>query len=107
MKPILRYAKKLTLSPTRMSEADAASVLRSWMGGRCALFDSAGDGAVDFYNRLVDGVGLALPEGYVAEAANGFRPWDTTSSPRSLSRETHPYEPLRVCNHDRRTQLFA
>jgi hypothetical protein len=28
------------------------------MGGRCA-----------FYNRLVDGVGLALPEGYVAEAA--------------------------------------
>ena len=23
----------------------------------------------NFYNRLVDGVGLALPEGYVAEAA--------------------------------------
>jgi hypothetical protein len=23
----------------------------------------------NFYNRLVDGVGLALPDGYVAEAA--------------------------------------
>jgi hypothetical protein len=43
----------------------------------------------NFYNRLVDGVGLALPEGYVAEADNGFRPKDTMSSP-NLRRRNNP-----------------
>jgi hypothetical protein len=32
MKPILRYAKKLTLSPARMSEADATSVYEAGWG---------------------------------------------------------------------------
>ena len=45
-----------------MTEADAAAVYEAgWGDDALALFN--------FYNRLVDGVGLALPEGYVAEAA--------------------------------------
>ena len=69
MKPILRYARKLTLSPARMSEADAAALYEAGWGDE-ALYSTVLVAALfNFYNRLVDGVGLALPEGYVAEAA--------------------------------------
>ena len=65
IKPILHYARKLTSSPARMTEAMRLPSMK--LGGETthsirvlvtALFN--------FYNRLVDGVGLALPEGYVA-----------------------------------------
>src|SRR5271165_2448549 len=46
MKPILRYARKLTQSPARMTAADAAAVYDA--GWNDALFDRAGDGAVQF-----------------------------------------------------------
>jgi len=69
MKPILRYARKLTLSPARISEADAAAIYDSgWADD--ALYSTALVTALfNFYNRLVEGVGLDLPDGYVPEAA--------------------------------------
>jgi uncharacterized peroxidase-related enzyme len=68
MKPILRYARKLTLSPARMIEADATAVYHAGWGND-ALYSAVLVMALfNFYNRLVDGVGLALPEGYAAEA---------------------------------------
>jgi uncharacterized peroxidase-related enzyme len=45
IKPILRYARKLTLSPSRMSEADAAAVYEAGWGDG-TLFGRAGDGAI-------------------------------------------------------------
>jgi hypothetical protein len=40
------------------------------LGGGMALYSAVLVTALfNFYNRFVDGVGLALPEGYVAEAA--------------------------------------
>ena len=55
IKPILHYARKLTSSPARMTEAMRLPSMK--LGGETT------------HHRLVDGVGLALPEGYVAEAA--------------------------------------
>jgi uncharacterized peroxidase-related enzyme len=69
MRPILRYARKLTLTPARMTEADAAAIYDAGWDDD-ALYSTVLVAALfNFYNRLVDGVGLALPEGYVAEAA--------------------------------------
>ncbi|WP_158818361.1 carboxymuconolactone decarboxylase family protein [Methylocapsa sp. S129] len=68
MKPILAYARKLTLSPARITAADAAAVYDAGWGDD-ALYATALVAALfNFYNRLVEGVGLALPDGYAAEA---------------------------------------
>jgi uncharacterized peroxidase-related enzyme len=69
MKPILRYAKKLTQSPARMGEADAAAIYDAGWSDDALYGTVLVTALFNFYNRLVDGVGLALPEGYVAEAA--------------------------------------
>jgi alkylhydroperoxidase family enzyme len=69
MKPILRYAKKLTLSPARMTDADAAAVYDAGWGDDALYSTVLVTALFNFYNRLVDGVGLDLPEGYVPEAA--------------------------------------
>lgn len=69
MKPILRYARKLTLSPARMTEADAASLYDVGWGDDALYSTVLVTALFNFYNRLVDGVGLELPEGYVPEAA--------------------------------------
>jgi uncharacterized peroxidase-related enzyme len=69
MKPILRYARKLTLTPARMSEADASAIYDAGWDDD-ALYSTVLVAALfNFYNRFVDGVGLALQEDYVAEAA--------------------------------------
>ena len=68
MKPILRYAKKLTLSPARMTEADAAAIYDAGWGDDALYFTVLVTALFNFYNRFVDGVGLALPDGYAAEA---------------------------------------
>ena len=69
MKPVLRYAKKLTLSPARLTAADAASVYDAGWSDEALYSTVLVTALFNFYNRLVDGVGLALPEGYPAEAA--------------------------------------
>ncbi|MGO9401569.1 MAG: carboxymuconolactone decarboxylase family protein [Xanthobacteraceae bacterium] len=69
IKPILRYARKLTLSPAHMTEADAAAIYDAGWGDDALYSTVLVTALFNFYNRLVDGVGLALPEGYVVEAA--------------------------------------
>jgi uncharacterized peroxidase-related enzyme len=69
MKPVLRYARKLTLNASPPSEADAAAVYEAGWGDDGLYSTILVTALFNFYNRLVDGVGLSLPEGYVAEAA--------------------------------------
>ena len=69
MKPVLRYARKLTLSPARMTDADAAAVYDAGWSDDALYSTVLVTALFNFYNRVVDGVGLALPEGYAAEAA--------------------------------------
>jgi uncharacterized peroxidase-related enzyme len=68
MKPILLYARKLTLSPARVTEADAALIYDAGWGSDALYSTVLVTALFNFYTRLVDGVGLALPEGYQAEA---------------------------------------
>ncbi len=69
MKPLLRYAKKLTLSPAQVTEADAAAVYDAGWGDDALYSTVLVTALFNFYNRLVEGVGLALPDGYAPEAA--------------------------------------
>ncbi|HLW91350.1 MAG TPA: peroxidase-related enzyme [Roseiarcus sp.] len=69
MKPILRYARKLTLSPARVTEADSAAIYDAGWDDEALYSTVLVTALFNFYNRLVDGVGLALPKDYVAEAA--------------------------------------
>jgi len=58
LKPILRYAGKLTTSPSRMTEADAKAVyLAGWT--EKALFDAIQVcGLFNLMNRMLDGTGI-------------------------------------------------
>jgi len=73
LKPILRYARKLTLEPAKMTQADADAVFAAgWDEDAlyhavcvCALFN--------YMNRLVEGMGIKAPENYFSEAALRIR----------------------------------
>lgn len=69
MKPILRYCKKLTLSPARITEGDAAAIYDAGWSDEALYSTILVTALFNFYNRIADGVGLALREGHVAEAA--------------------------------------
>jgi uncharacterized peroxidase-related enzyme len=68
MKPILNYARKLTQSPSRVTPADAAAVYDAGWSNDALYSTVLVTALFNFYNRLVDGVGLDLPEDYGAEA---------------------------------------
>ena len=58
MKPVLRYVRKLTLSPSRIVAADAEAVFRAGWEEQ-ALFDAISVCALfNFMNRIVDGSGV-------------------------------------------------
>ena len=69
MKPILRYCRKLTLTPSRMTQADADAVFAAGWSDQalhhavstCALFS--------FMNRLVEGHGIKAGPDYYATSA--------------------------------------
>jgi uncharacterized peroxidase-related enzyme len=69
MKPILRYAGKLTLTPANITPADAEAVLAAgWQ--EQALHDAvAVCGLFNMMNRLVEGLGITAGEGYFLTSA--------------------------------------
>ena len=69
MKPILRYARTLTLAPARVTDADAGAIYDAGWDDDALYSTVLVTGLANFVNRLADGVGLALSDGYVAEAA--------------------------------------
>lgn len=68
MKPVLRYIQKLTLTPTRMTQADADAVYAAGWDER-ALYDAVQVCALyNFMNRFVEGLGLTpVPEEFDME----------------------------------------
>jgi uncharacterized peroxidase-related enzyme len=69
MKPLLRYVAKLTLTPSRMTESDAASVFRAGWDEK-ALHDAVSVCALfNFMNRLVEGLGIQATPEYFADSA--------------------------------------
>lgn len=79
MKPVLRYARKLTRDPAGLSESDAEAVFNAgWDHG--ALYHLVAVTALfNFMNRLVEGLGIVPNPAYVASAAErlatrGYKP---------------------------------
>ncbi|MDV6013614.1 carboxymuconolactone decarboxylase family protein [Haloechinothrix sp. LS1_15] len=70
MKPLLHFARKLTETPGQITADDARTVLDAgWEEG--ALRDAVTVCALlNMMNRIVDGLGLASHDGYVAAAAS-------------------------------------
>lgn len=78
LKPILRYVKKLTMTPSRMTQEDADAIFNAGWDERsfhfavmiCALFN--------FYNRVMDGYGVKntavwrLERGRLLAEAEGY-----------------------------------
>ncbi|MGW5054403.1 carboxymuconolactone decarboxylase family protein [Actinokineospora sp. NPDC004072] len=65
LKPVLRYVRKLTLTPTQVTAEDAAEVIAGWEEKGlhdavmvCALFN--------FMNRMVEGHGISADAAYYA-----------------------------------------
>ena len=65
----MAYARKLTLAPARVTDADAAAIYEAGWDDDALYSTVLVTALFNFYNRLADGVGLALSDGYVAEAA--------------------------------------
>lgn len=69
LKPIFRYVRKLTETPSRMTQADAAAVYAAGWEEK-ALYDAVSVCALfNFMNRLVEGTGLTGDDAYFATAA--------------------------------------
>ncbi len=68
MKPIFRYLKKLTLTPTKMVQSDADAVFNAGWSER-ALYDAIIISCTwSFMNRFVEGLGLnVIPEQFGME----------------------------------------
>jgi uncharacterized peroxidase-related enzyme len=66
MRPVLRYVRKLTQTPSRVTPDDAKAILAAgWQ--EQALHDAAAVcGLFNLMNRLVDGLGVAADEEYFA-----------------------------------------
>jgi len=64
MRPVLRYVRKLTRTPSRLTAADAEAVLAAGWDER-ALHDAASVcGLFNLMNRLVEGLGIRADAGY-------------------------------------------
>jgi uncharacterized peroxidase-related enzyme len=69
MKPLLRYAGKLTLTPAKITPGDAEAVLAAGWEEQ-ALHDAvAVCGLFSLMNRLVEGLGITAGEDYVQASA--------------------------------------
>jgi len=72
MKPILRYVRKLTLSPSRMTQADADAVFAAGWNDQ-ALHDAVSTCALfNFMNPLVEGLGIKADQEYFPCRQNAF-----------------------------------
>ncbi len=73
LKPLLRYARKLTLEPARMTQRDVDAMLEQGLGEQAALDVAAVCGLFNLMNRLVEGAGITAPTDYVAMAGQRLR----------------------------------
>jgi len=83
LKPLFRYVRKLTETPSRMTRADADAVFAAGWEEK-ALYDAVSVCALfNFMNRLVEGVGLTADDAYFPAAADRLSADASFSSYRS------------------------
>jgi uncharacterized peroxidase-related enzyme len=69
MKPVLRYARKLTQQPNGLSQSDADAIFAAGWGDDALYYTVAVTALFNFMNRLVEGMGIELDPGYVKPAS--------------------------------------
>ena len=69
MRPVLRYAEKLTRNPAGLTQADADAVLAAGWDATALFHTVAVTALFNFMNRLVEGLGIELDAAYVEPAA--------------------------------------
>lgn len=70
IRPVLRYVRKFTLTPGRITPADAEAILAAGWPEQ-ALHDAASVcGLFNLMNRLVDGLGVTADDSYFPTSAN-------------------------------------
>lgn len=73
LKPLLRYARKLTLEPARVTQRDVDAILQEGWGEQAVLDAAAVCGLFSLMNRLVEGAGITAPPSYAAMAGQRLR----------------------------------
>jgi uncharacterized peroxidase-related enzyme len=79
LRPVLRYAQKLTRDPTGVTRADAEAILAAGWDETALYHTVAVTALFNLMNRLVEGLGIGLDPAYVSSAAQrladrGYRP---------------------------------
>jgi uncharacterized peroxidase-related enzyme len=69
MRPILDFARKLTLSPAKITAADVEPIFAAGWNDRALHDATAICGLFNLMNRLVNGLGVEAPEPYTKGAA--------------------------------------
>lgn len=69
MKPVLRYAQKLTRQPNGVTQADADAIFDAGWDETALYHTVAVTALFNFMNRLVEGMGIELEPSYVKPAS--------------------------------------
>jgi uncharacterized peroxidase-related enzyme len=69
MKPVLRYARKLTQDPGSMTQSDADAIFAAGWDQTALYHTVAVTALFNFMNRLVEGTGIELDPSYVKPAS--------------------------------------
>jgi uncharacterized peroxidase-related enzyme len=69
MKPVLRYAEKLTRKPDSLTQADADAIFAAGWDETALYHTVAVTALFNFMNRLVEGMGIELDSAYVKPAS--------------------------------------
>jgi uncharacterized peroxidase-related enzyme len=73
MRPVLRYARKLTQQPNSLIQADADAIFPAGWEEPALYYTVAVTALFNFMNRLVEGMGIELDPSYV-KPASGYLP---------------------------------
>jgi uncharacterized peroxidase-related enzyme len=69
MRPVLRYARKLTQQPNSLIQADADAIFAAGWEEPALYYTVAVTALFNFMNRLVEGMGIELDPSYVKPAS--------------------------------------
>jgi uncharacterized peroxidase-related enzyme len=69
MRPVLRYARKLTEHPASIAQADADAILAAGWDESAIFHTVAVTALFNFMNRLVEGLGIEFNPAYAGEAS--------------------------------------
>ena len=72
LKPVLRYVKKLTVTPTRMTQADVDAIFEAGWDEKSFHFAIMICGMFNLYNRLLEGYGIKNTPEFRERAGRGL-----------------------------------